>query len=177
MEAPGCFGHIATYSPLCEVCRDCPHNTACCESVQNRITALKKVNQYPDIPESLPGRTEALRKPDVQVDVAVETPKVGHGVMTKKAREVANSLGKRGIDLRMALLGGYNPVDTPRFVKHAFDFLLTEGINKRQLKDYYMRTFGWSEATAASHVGMVVSLFTGLNIAEVDGQEVTRKDP
>ena len=177
MEAPGCFGHITTYSPTLGVCRACDHNAACCESVQNRVETLKKLNQYPDIPETIPTRTATVteRLPQVEIATSVATPTTK--VMTKKAREVANSLGKRGIDLRMAVVGGYNPVDTPRFVKHAFDLLLAAGYNKRKLKEAYKVKFGWSEATAASHVGMVTSLFTGLGVATVDGQEVKKVEP
>lgn len=176
MDKPGCFGHIATYDPKVMVCGVCEYNAACAESVQNRIETLKRLHQYPDIPETLPARTEVLRErlPKVEMTVMsdLEAPT---GTMTKKAKEIARGLAKRGIDLNMAVLGGYNPVDTPRFVKHAVDFLLTEGINKRQLKEYYKKTFDWTEATAASHVGIVASLFVGLGVATVDGQDLKKR--
>lgn len=174
MEAPGCFGHITTHSPKLKVCRACSHETACAESVQNRVKTLKKLNQYPDIPESVPGLKTPEKKPDAKVEMTTTAIPPATRIMTKKAKEVHNSLSKRGIDLRMALVGGYNPVETPRFVKHAFDLLLAAGYNKRMLKEAYKVKFGWSEATAASHVGMVTSLFVGVGVAEVDGQEVRR---
>jgi len=109
--------------------------------------------------------------------MATEVALPASKVMTKKAKEVANSLARRGIDLHMGLLGKYNPVDTPKFVAHAFDLLLASGYNKRGLKEGYKLKFGWSEATAASHVGMVTSLFVGLGVAEVDGSDVKARKP
>jgi hypothetical protein len=177
MEAPGCFGHITTHSPKLSVCRACDHNAACAETVQNRVETLKKLNQYPDIPETVPGLRKAARERLPQVEMATTSEVVPKKVMTKKAREIANSLARRGIDLPMAVMGGYNPIETPRFVKDAFGLLLAAGYNKRQLKETFKVNYGWSEATAASHVGMVTSLFTGLGIADVEGQDVKAKTP
>lgn len=177
MEAPGCFGHITTYSPTLGVCRACAHNSACAGSVQNRVETLKKLNQYPDIPETLPASTATVKERLPQVDMATSVATEPSRIMTKKAQEIASSLGRRGIDLSMAVAGGYNPVDTPRFVKHAFDLLLIEGYNKRKLKEGFKLKFGWTEATAASHVGMVTSLFVGLGIADVEGQDVKKRLP
>jgi len=141
------------------------------------VETLKKVNQYPDIPETVPGLRTTVRERLPQVEMATTVEVEPKKIMTKKAREIANSLAKRGIDLPMAVMGMYNPIETPRFVKHAFDFLLTEGYSKRKLKEYYKMEFGWSEATAASHVGMVTSLFTGLGVAEANGDDVTKRSP
>ena len=172
MKAPGCFGHITTCGTKPDICSPCEHYAACVSATEKRVDKLRALNIYPDIETLLPDATEALSAPEPKVEMVATTRK--RGTMTKKATETYEALVRKGVDLKAGLMGNFNPVPgKPKFVYLAFEMLLEAGgYSKRELKEYYKRNLGWGEGTAASHSGMVTSIFSGLGLVAVDKDSV-----
>ena len=180
MREPGCFGHIVTYNTDERVCGPCEHRQACGESVQNRVQTLKRLNRYPDINSLLPGHTDDLRASDTPTATrlsAAVTFDHRSARMTKKARDLHDTLQRKGIDLSKCLLTRSNPVTKPAYLQLAVNELIEYGgYDKRGLKQAYQINYDWTPGTASSHVGIVTSLFAGLDLVEVDGRYVRTKE-
>ena len=172
MNKPGCFGHVTTYNPASVICADCTWAEDCKQSALDRAVLIKTIHDYPDIESLIPAHTE---KPvETGYKTKAVTGEVKRGIMTKKARSYYETLNRKGIDLRTALTGKFNPIDsTPKFLRIAFENVIEGGYKKRDLKNQFKSELGWGEATAASHVGIATSLFSALGLVTVDGNEVT----
>lgn len=178
MKQPGCFGHITTFNTLPKVCDPCAYRAECESSVASRIELLQKLNKYPDIQALTPAREKRVEEPVVEDRLAAVTAltigSAPRGVMTKKARAYHETLSRKGIDLKGALIGRFNPIaSTPQFLRLAFGFVLSGGYSKRELKRHFKAELDWGEATAASHVGIVTSLFSALGLVTVDKDQVS----
>lgn len=175
----GCFGHIVTYNPGMALCAGCDNAAACAESVSGRVEQLRKLGRYPTLEIKEPGlRSHLSALADGAVSMVKRTAPPSPPAMNKKAKEYAAALAGRGINLRTALYGNHNPItDKPVFIRLAFDMLLQQHtIVKADLKALFMKELGWKEQSAASHVGIVASLFAGLGLAEDCGKELVRYD-
>jgi len=99
----------------------------------------------------------------------------------KKAGDQATVLCKmnRINEMRSMLPQGQNPFATtgPGFLRVACDHLINGGFTKASLRKSLMETFGWTEATAASHVSIAVAILGGFKIAAgADGKIVLHPD-
>lgn len=173
----GCFGHIVTFNPGVALCADCEFAGECADIVSERVLKLRKLGRYPTLEVGEPALRSDLSASMVEASPIVGKPMPNHPPpFNKKAKECADTLRARGIDLRAGLRAGINPIpDRPAFIKLAFDELLhKEVIIKTDLKQLFMEELGWKPQTAASHVGIVASLFGGLGLAEDRGREIVR---
>ena len=177
MGIRGCFGHIATFNPVNQICKSCNDCAACDESVLERAERIRKLGVSVEMAQHKPAVTEQLakpqRKPQPIVSNMTGTPAVKRGKMTVKASETYATIEKRGVDLRAGLAESVNPLgNKPKFLSFAFDHLMTGGYQKRDLAESFCRVFEWTRGTANSHVGICTSIFTALNLAKADGQTV-----
>ena len=120
-------------------------------------------------------RTSKVEKITYEIDEATEAL---IGTLPVKAQPFAVQLCKSGMVARIKkdLKDGLNPLEKtgPKFLALALKVLIEGGFSKAGLRGQYIKEFGWSENTAASHVSLVVKLFTMFEIATetADGFEV-----
>lgn len=87
--------------------------------------------------------------------------------MSKKARQVAESLINKGIDVRKQMLNGKNPfVETGQKYLEVTAMLLMEGgFTKKELKQALLyQNPQWTERTAEGQLSVAFSLFTGFGL-------------
>lgn len=99
------------------------------------------------------------------------------GTLPVKAQPFAVQLCKTGMIARIKkdLKDGLNPLEKtgPKFLCLALTALIEGGFTKAELRGRYISEFSWGENTAASHVSLVVKLFSMFEIAtETDSKFV-----
>jgi hypothetical protein len=172
---PGCYG-----SPLCCIltrspCSDCRFASACYVAATERAERLKTkygialtataVNERRS--SSLPAVAPVAPATPVPSVVTTAAP-IEPRVWPRKSVDLVERLNKRGVDLKRATEMRVNPfeITTPVFMRIVMDSLLKGGFDRSSLKNNLMKILGWSEGTAASHVGISIStlLATGAAI-------------
>ena len=180
MGTRGCFGHIVTHNPDLPICQSCEDKVSCSKSVSERVIALQSLGRYVELAQTIPERTERVSKSDESRTTALMSGSASTrpiGAMTKKAKEIHDTLNRRDIDLKAGIMGGFNPVaGRPKFLASGFDEVLKGGYSKRKLAVKFIKEFGWTRGTANSHVGICTSLFRALKLVSVDGDAVTTCD-
>lgn len=120
-------------------------------------------------------RTSKVEKITYEIDEATEAL---IGTLPVKAQPFAVQLCKSGMVARIKkdVKEGLNPLEKtgPKFLALALKVLIEGGFSKAGLRGQFIKEFGWSENTAASHVSLVVKLFTMFEIATetADGFEI-----
>lgn len=94
-----------------------------------------------------------------------------------KAQPFALGLIKSGmvVDIRQGLSNGVNAIaeKKPKWLSLCVELLLSGSYSRKDLKQHFIDHFGWSDATAASHVSLAFVLLTGFKIAqEIDSKLV-----
>ena len=100
------------------------------------------------------------------------------GQMSKKARQLDESLKRLKIDAVGKLKAGHNPmegVDRLTFFKLACDLLLADGyLDREKLRSTYTEKLGWDTKTASSHLSIIASYMVAQGILAVDGKSLLR---
>jgi hypothetical protein len=120
------------------------------------------------------------------VEIKAEVPKRGGsepkryaaGEMSKKARQLDESLKRLNINAVESLKAGRNPMegfDRLSFFKIACDLLLADGaLDRAKLHKAYTDNLGWDSKTAASHLSIIASYMVATGILAVDGKMLIR---
>lgn len=202
LETPGCFGFVVCYEPGSDFCSGCAHEQACSGVVVARRTSLEKLlaGGVAGAPKGTPKRADALIKPVAEtthVPLAIESPEIVMeetentskrggsapkryeiGEMSKKARQLDESLKRLKIDALGKLKAGHNPmegVDRLTFFKLACDLLLADGyLDREKLRGVYTTKLGWDIKTASSHLSIIASYMVAQGILAVDGKFLLR---
>jgi hypothetical protein len=100
------------------------------------------------------------------------------GEMSKKARQLDESLRRLGINAPDLLRAGKNPmenIDRLAFFKLACNLLVEEGaLDREKLRQAYQTKLGWDAKTAASHLSIISSYMAAQGILAVDGKTLIR---
>jgi hypothetical protein len=113
----------------------------------------------------------------VRVNLAIDPPTQSVlDSLPVRVAKVMKPLMTRGQDAkaRYCVATGKNPFDAsnPRWLTLAGEVLIAGGFTKAQLRERYMKEFGWSEGTAFSRVSIVATLFPALRIATITGDRI-----
>jgi hypothetical protein len=159
MPRPGCFG-----SPLCHhaeqlPCARCPFNDTCGPVAERVALGLRR--KY-GIEALLRQRPEDRKR---------KTPVVQ---WPAKVREQMDRIASRGLDLPRAVRMRANPFanSPPAFLRVGFDLLLQGGFRREELRAHLITSQGWSDGTAASHVGIAVGIMLASGAAQEDGERI-----
>lgn len=202
LDKPGCFGFVVCYEPDSEFCTGCPHEQACSGVVVARRAALEKLlaGGVAGAPKGPPKRADVLVKrvavatpvpspvesPEITMEESEAKPKRGGsapkrydvGQMSKKARQLDESLKRLNIDAVEKLKAGHNPmdgVDRLTFFKLACELLLADGyLDRDKLRKAYTDKLGWDTKTASSHLSIIASYMVAQGILAVDGKSLLR---
>jgi hypothetical protein len=202
LEKPGCFGFVVCYEPDSEFCAGCAHSQACAGIVAARRTALEKLlaGGVAGAPKGPPKRADAhvkrvaviapvaspVESPEITMEETELKPKRGGsapkrydaGEMSKKARQLDESLKRLEIDAVAKLKAGHNPmdgVDRLTFFKLACELLLADGyLDREKLRKAYTEKLGWDIKTASSHLSIIASYMVAQGILAVDGKSLLR---
>lgn len=197
-HAPTCFGLPSLYHQESEFCRACDVRNRCDETSYSKLIALSDkidvkdaIARYqdrsvagirvplqrrdaPEITISLPDRSTpkerfrlTLHEADMRL-VAVLPVKVAakvHLMMQKNEDRAA----------RQALAKGVNPfpLKGAAYLSVACGMLLEKGFTRSELRLEYIKRFGWTVPTAASHVSIVAAMFPALRFAIEDARRFT----
>ena len=194
MVHPSCFGLPSVFlavSPVCAVCRSRNLCVPACHQMLvslsskidvsrdlaqlERTAAVVSAQAFPasEVTTTIPAPEPAA----VQVKLAIDTTAQSTlDALPVRVAKVMKPLLKRGLDTkaRYSIAAGKNPFDdsTPRWLQTAGQCLLDGGMTKAELRERFMREFGWSEGTAFSRVSIVATLLPALRIASVAGDRI-----
>lgn len=107
-------------------------------------------------------------------------------VMTKKARALYDTLERRGVDWGRMKRGdnplwqvgielGSGKLQGPKFLQIAVAHLLeVNSVSNAELRDKLQQELGWSKSTAYSHISILQSLLTYVEVVTVDNDAFVR---
>lgn len=196
MTHPSCFGLPSVFlasAPTCVSCASREHCVPACHQmlvslsdkldVSGNLAQLERTAKVV-IAQSLPATTvettiEAPTRAALSVKLSVDAPmQSALDRLPVRVAKVMRPLLTRGADVkaRYSLANDRNPFDTttPRWLQLAGESLLAGSFTKAELRERYIKEFGWSEGTAFSRVSIVATVLPALRLATVMGHRIVR---
>lgn len=170
-DKPGCFGLgvVHAKSPTCKACKHCP---ACRKSalstlqeVNKRVAIPQLLAYYSDIDPSEPtreGKPSLVRRSSVKVELTMDQ-KRRFALLPKKAKAVATTMARRGVDIRGRLQCGQNPFNAGKncYLRIACDLYLKGDFSMHKLKAEYRQRFShWTSRTLSSQLSLAYALIS-----------------
>lgn len=189
MSHASCFGLPSVFLAVSPVCATCKSQSLCVPACHSMLVSLsERIDVSRDlaqlertakvvIAQAHPAAAVHTTIPapvpaGVKIKLAIDAPAQGMlDSLPVRVAKVMRPLMKQGLDTkaRYSLAAGKNPFDetTPRWLQLAGESLLAGGMAKAELRERYMREFGWSAGTANSRTAIVSALLPALRIAAV----------
>ena len=164
---PGCYGSPLCCRPTQSPCLPCPFMQDCKIAAQQRATRLRASYGI----DAFFGVGGIKRSARAEPEVANAAP-----APNKKASELIAVLARKGIDVPGEIRANRNPfsIRPPAYMRIAVDQLLAGGIERATLKSTFVEELGWTETSAASHVGIATGALLGLGVAQSQGAMMVR---
>jgi hypothetical protein len=196
MTHPSCFGLPSVFvasSPACVSCTSREQCVPACHQllvslsdkmdVSGNLAQLERTAKVV-IAQSLPATTvETTIAAPARAALSVNLSVDAHMQSTLdrlpvNAAKILKPLLTRGADVkaRYSLANDRNPFDTttPRWLQLAGEGLLAGGFTKAELRERYIKEFGWGEGTAFSRVSVVAAVLPALRLATAAGNRIIR---
>lgn len=161
---PGCYGQAISCDAKNNLCKACPFQQVCISTANMTLTILA---QDRDV-SSLRARVKYGDK-SKKISPNVEKYLVN---MSGRAKTMAISLLKQGIDVKSELHEGSNPFeDTDHCLKAPSDLLLSGSFTRPQLKQAYSATDSLKASTIEANTSTAIKVLTGLGVIEKSGNQ------
>ncbi|OAB55679.1 hypothetical protein AY600_02045 [Phormidium willei BDU 130791] len=184
MIKPGCHGSYVVRrlgNPACAACRVAQSCETAAHATAQSVRDAFGVSLLPGTPVNIkkPSAASAAASSAVRAKRAKSAVTVPDG-MTKKGAQAYSSLTRAGFDevtLRATIKADKLDGIPLAYVRSALELLRVNGtVSRDKLRDHLMRDLNWNHASADSHVNILKSALTYLNVITTDGKSFTLND-
>lgn len=172
ISKPGCFGISTVCQSNKKICKQCPVESDCLGKSQAVMREVQKITGPSEFSTRL-GLSAATTSARSE-EISEEELKL-LSTLSGKPKQIAETLCKRGINLKICLETSVNPLSgsKPLFISHSFDFLLSrQSFAKSELQSYLAeQDSSWGHRTVASHVSSALRVFEAFGCIRKAGFE------